>query len=74
MALDVLQSSTSYLAQLSSSVIILYHWLRLHKFPSPTLYFLNTLLNIMGRRFTEPYKAHELFMNTHTVVGRRRRY
>ena len=34
----------------------------------------DTLLNIMGRRFTELYKVHELSMNTHTVVGRRRRH
>ncbi len=30
----------------------------------------DTLLNITGRRFTEPYKAPELFMNTY--IHRRR--
>ncbi len=28
----------------------------------------NTLPTINERCFTEPYKAHELFMNTHTVI------
>ncbi len=39
MALDILQSKNA-VAQVIS-VTILYHWLRLHKFPSPTLFFLS---------------------------------
>ncbi len=39
MVLDALQSKNAVAHKLSCSVIILYHWLRLHKLISPALFF-----------------------------------
>ncbi len=57
--LEVLQSKNMQYHKLFCPVIILYHWLRLHKFPSPALFFVN-------RVFLWPHLSYrQLFFLSH---------